>query len=403
MLVARFNQRNTDRKNLSTESSPRLMKNAFSRLTVATLLCLCCLTASFAAGQDTESEPVGGKVVVVQDKFGGQIFGYDIDRNGTEGMLSEIVGLSDGNLMLATETFDQKTGKIIKVVHKKTETQDNFITLGIEGSHVGLEEVEHVKGIFVDKLTFDTINPLNGNKLTAPWTPPIDGKTQGLEDIEADQGTPNVAVMASPYSCCARFVFGSDVGANTFGKKIALTGDIFNQGVPPLLAFDSKTNQAVLAQAQGAPFTVPEVLLVDLVKGKITEFTGLGFGFVNGLAVDSTTGIACTTTETDNSAEFYNLKKKTGVIVVLPVIGQYSGAAVAVDPVHKLFFITHPVPGAPGQIHIYDEKGNLVTSITGIAMGPSGVYVALNPSTRTGFVQVAGSNGNSSGLQSFTY
>src|SRR5271165_173745 len=231
------------------------MKNVFSDLTLAALLCLCGFAAAIAVAEDTESGQVDGKVITVQDKFGGQIFGYDVDRNGSEGMLSEILLLQDGNLLNATETFDQKTGKIIKVVHKKTETQDNLITLGVVGSHIGLEEVEHVKTIFVDKLTFNTINPLDGNKLTAPWTPPIDGKTQGLEDVEANQGTPNVAVMAEPYSCCARYVFSSDVGANTFGKKIFLSGDIFNQSVPPLLAFDSKTNQAVLAQAQGAPFT----------------------------------------------------------------------------------------------------------------------------------------------------
>lgn len=380
------------------------MKNVFSCLPAATLVCLYFLVASSpAAGQDAESEPTGGKAVVVQDKFGGQIFGYDVDRNGSEGMLSEDLLLNDGNLLIATETFDQKTGKIIKVVAKKTETQDNFITLGVVGSHIGLQEVEHVRGGFVVKRTFNVLNPLEGNKLTGTWTAPIDGKTQALEDVEADQGTPNVAVMGSPYACCGRFVFGSDVAANTFGPKITLTDPIFTGGVPPLLAFDSKTNQAVLAQAQGAPFTIPEVMLVNLAKGKITKFTGLGFGYVNGLAVDSATGIACTTTETDNSAEFYNLAKKTGVIVVLPVIGKYSGAAVAVDQLHKLFFITHPVPAAPGQIHIYDEKGNLIKSITGITMGPGGVYVALNPGARTGFVQVPGANGSGSGLQSFKY
>jgi hypothetical protein len=69
---------------------------------------------------------------------------------------------------------------------------------------------------------------------------------------------------------------------------------------------------------------------------------------------------------------------------------------------HKLFFITHPVPGTAGQIHIYDEKGNLIRSLTGINMGPGGVYVALNPSTRTGFVQTSLQNGGS-GLQSFSY
>ncbi len=60
------------------------------------------------------------------------------------------------------------------------------------------------------------------------------------------------------------------------------------------------------------------------------------------MAADSNTGIACTTTETDNSVsvEFYNLATKSGFIVSLPVIGKYSGATVAVDTLHKLFLIT---------------------------------------------------------------
>jgi len=378
----------------------RSSKSKLYPLLAAAVYVFCFVAIPARAGDSQQSSP---KSVAVQDKFGGQIFGYDVDRNGTEGMLSEILALTDGNLLLATETFDQKTGKIVKVVHKKTETQDNFITLGIVGSHIGLEQVQHVKGIFVVKRTYDFLNPLDGNQINGKWTPPIDDKTQLFEDVEGDQGTPNVAVMGSPFSCCGRFVFGSNIAANTFGPTVTLTDSIFTGGVPPILAFDSKTNHAVLAQAQGAPFSIPEIALVDLAKGKISEFTGLGFGFVNGMAVDSTTGIACTTTETDNSAEFYNLAKKTGFIVVLPVIGKYSGATVAVDPVHKLFFIAHPIPATTGQIHIYDEKGNLKKSLTGFTIGPGGTTIALNPATRTGFVQSPGTNQNFSGLQSFTY
>jgi hypothetical protein len=53
----------------------------------------------------------------------------------------------------------------------------------------------------------------------------------------------------------------------------------------------------VVAQAEGAPNTVPKIALVNLSSRAITEFTGVGFGFVNSLAVDSGTGIACTTTD----------------------------------------------------------------------------------------------------------
>ena len=69
----------------------------------------------------------------------------------------------------------------------------------------------------------------------------------------------------------------------------------------------------------------------------------------------------------------------------------------------SLTLITHPVPSAPGEIHDYDESGNLIESLTNFSMGPGGATIALNPSTRTGFIQAAGRNGNMSGLQSFTY
>ena len=181
-----------------------------------------CFASTPADAQDSPTS--AGKNIVVQDKFGGQIFGYGVDQNGTEGLLSESQLLSDGKLLVATETFDQRTGKILKVVTKKTETPDDFITWGIVGSHVGLFEQEHVKGIFVDKRTFGILNPLDGNKVTGKWTPPVDGKTQSLEDVEGDQGTPNVAGMASPYACCSRFVFGSDVAAGQAASSFFSSG-----------------------------------------------------------------------------------------------------------------------------------------------------------------------------------
>ena len=132
---------------------------------------------------------------------------------------------------------------------------------------------------------------------------------------------------------------------------------------PPGARPSYATNLAVLAQASGAPFTIPQIGLVNLATGTVVEFQGFGFGYVNGLAVEPTTGIACTTTETDNSAEFYDLAAKTGFIVSLPLMGQYSATTVAVDSVHHLFLIAHPVPRSAGQIHIFDENGNLLGSV----------------------------------------
>ena len=59
--------------------------------------------------QSTES--TGANSVIVQTKFGGQIFGFDIDQNGTEGILSEAQILANGNVLAAVETFNQKTGE----------------------------------------------------------------------------------------------------------------------------------------------------------------------------------------------------------------------------------------------------------------------------------------------------
>jgi hypothetical protein len=396
------------------------MKSVFRwRLSAAlAVLCLSGLAAFAHAGnqvpahvrasklpveQTKEPGQQTGQGFVVQSLLGGQIFGYDVDRNGSEGLLSEAKVLANGFYTVATETFDQTTGRIVAIVETRIATRDDFVTLGVVGSQIGLREWEHTQGLYVVSRTYNVMNPLSINRFTGAWTPPINDMTQHFEDVEGNQGAPGVAVMASTDTCCGRFVFGSNVGANTFGPTITLTDPIMTGGVPPLLAYDSATNQAVLAQAQGAPYSTPIIDLVNLTSGMITEFTGLGDGYVNGLAVDSATGIACTATETDNAAEFYNLTTRTGIIVDLPVIGQYSGATVAVDPVHHLFLITHPVPASPGQIHVYDESGNLVESLRNFMFGPGGAYIALNPNTRTGFVQIPGPHGNFSALQSFTY
>jgi hypothetical protein len=155
----------------------------------------------------------------------------------------------------------------------------------------------------------------------------------------------------------------------------------------------------------------PQIALVDLTTGNVTQFTGLlgpppyHQGFVNGIAVDSEDGIAVTTTELDAQVEFYNLKNESGFAVLLP--GQpgqlQSGENVEYDPVNKLFLVAQPYSstGPGSSIQVYDTKGNLVESLNGFSFPVStDAMFALKPSQRSGFVY--GPTGMAE-LQSFTY
>ena len=161
------------------------------------------------------------------------------------------------------------------------------------------------------------------------------------------QGTPNVAAYQSSFDTGLTYVFSSNIADNTFGRQISLKPIInVDEFFHPQIALDNKTNQAVLADSLGCPEPgcVSSIALVDLATGKISKFTdNLGLGTVNGLAVDSENGIACTTTLSDGGVEFYDLAKKTGFEVQ---IANYdgtpldSGLDVEFDPIHHVFLIS---------------------------------------------------------------
>jgi hypothetical protein len=358
---------------------------------------------------------IGPGNTIVHSQFGGQIFGFDIDQNGTEGVLSEAQLLGNGKVLAAVETFDQSTGEILKVV-KKIQTEDDFLTLGVVGTSIGLVEREHVQGIYVVKRIYEELNPVASNKFTGTWKPPLT-KDDIILGVSRSQGSSTTAVLAFENGGNdSTFVFGSNVAANTFGPLITLTNQVFGFGDSPVMAYDSKTNQAVVASSTGAVGGPPPVIAVaDLTKGTVVPFNGLPgpppyrAGFVNGIAVDSADGIACTTTELDFSVEFYNLKKKTGFAVTLPGASNQlqSGSDVEFDPVHKLFFVAQSVSstGDGSSIQVFDTKGNLVESLNGFnfsnASNVVSTHIALNPSSRAGYVD--GPDSGVTELQSFTY
>jgi hypothetical protein len=349
--------------------------------------------------------------VFVHSKFGGQIFGFDIDQNGTEGVLSEAQTLANGLVLAAVETFDQNTGKIISVV-AMTQTSDDYLTQGVVGNSVGLIEHEITTGLFRVTRKFQVINPLSSNQFTGVWTPPI-----GSQDIimpggvSRTQGVPNAAVFV--YDNSGHFtpkVFSSNVGANTFGPITKITDSNDFGSVPPPIAYDTVTNQALLGGGPGCFLCRPVIGLVDLTNATFSEFAGIGFGFVNGIAVDSADGIFVTTTEDDAAVEFYTLSTQSGFTVTLPNSGGqqfYSGADVEFDPVHKWFFVAQPNSSVSSgsTIYVYDTQGNLLQTLNGFnfsnAFNVVGAHIGLNPSKRIGFVD--GPDQGVTELQRFSY
>lgn len=366
------------------------------------------------SGFQQNTSPAVGQVIV-HSQFGGQIFGFDIDQNGNEGLLAEAKSLPNGNVLAAVETFDQTTGNIIKLVTvtQPTHAQDDYLTMGVVGNSVGLVEHENVSRGFVTTRTFNVLNPLSSNSFTGNWTPPIGPQHIIMPGgVSRSQGVPNVAVFAYDNSDnFIPYVFSSNVANNTFGPVVMITDSLNFGSVPPPIAYDSVTNQAVLGGGTGAFGRRPIIGVVDLTAGTFAEFEGIGFGFVNGIAIDSADGIFCTDTEDDANVEFYNLSTQTGFTVVLPGSGQqqfYSGADVEFDPIHKLFFVAQPnSSSAPSgsTIYVYDIHGNLQETINGFSFSNTfnvvAAHIALHPSLRSGFVD--GPDSGVTEIESFTY
>ena len=241
-------------------------------------------------GADARQAPIGGGTIFVNSKFGGSIFGFDIDQNGTEGLLSEGQTLPNGNTLAAVETFDQATGKIVKVVKKSDNSLDDYVTHGIVGTSIGLVEHQIVPKLYITKRVYQELNPLDANKMTGTWKAPLTAKDIILA-VSHDQGFATTAVFAFENGQFTSFVFGANLAAKTVGPIIDLDDQVFGFNYSPVMAYDTVTNQAVIASSTGAVGgPAPQIALVNLTTGDVTQFTGVweppyGPGSVNGIAV----------------------------------------------------------------------------------------------------------------------
>ena len=366
------------------------------------------------AGEFQPNPNAGPGDVIVRGKLGGLIFGFEIDPEGSEGLLCEAVLNSDGTVSARVETFSQSTGRILKRL-ASSESQDDFIALSVAGS-IGLVEREHVRGLFNVNRSFRIIDPLAGNNINGSWTPPINSKQIVNQVKAALDGSPNVAVYALSVSSNVNpVVFTSNISDNTFGQAFEITDLNFITEAPPVIAFDPPRNQVILGHDKPSPFIEPPLVgFLDLATGAFEVETGLGLGVINGVAVDSEDGVLCADTSFDSAVQFYDLSDFTGsgISVLLPgadpQTSTASGGDIEFDPINKLFLVAQPFSDGKlnngSSIQVYDLVGNLVDSIDGLLFqGGDNVFpihITLNPSRRMGFV-----NGPdlTTAIQSFSY
>jgi len=341
---------------------------------------------------------------------GGEIFGFYVDQNGTDGVLASIKTVnSNGEALTSVETFAQDTGEITKSFAKQLGTHSTYAVDGIFTGDVGL--VTHFttptnSPFGAARRTYELMNPVTAGKFTGQWTPPI--KDLSVLQAAENQSTGTSVLFAIELKNNDKPVLiVSNVAANSFSNVIHLNPNLFGGADGPNLGLYSAANEAVIALspdagAVGEPGVAPINVLINLSTGETTQFNGFnngmfGAGDVNGLAVDPNTGIAATTTELNAQVEFYNLANQTGVNAVqLPCTNSvdqaFSGGGVAVDPVNKLFLVSAPNAcgaGNVGAIEVYDESGNFIETIGGFTAPPvGGPPLVINPSERMGWALI---------------
>ncbi|HEX4158529.1 MAG TPA: hypothetical protein VHY79_08635 [Rhizomicrobium sp.] len=355
--------------------------------------------------------PIGlGNVLTSKD--GSQIYGFDIDQNGSDGVLATAS---------TVETFNQDSGKITKSIAAKNLARNSYGADGIFSGDVGL--ITHYitpKGQIYARRAYQVLNPVTGNKLNGKWTPPL--KDVDIKLVAENQTTStSVVYVIELQKQDQPDLIVSNIGANTFSKTIRLDPNYFGLGNGPQLGQYTAANAAVMAESPDGGAVggdAPINFLFDLATGKSKQFNGYNngpfhAGDVNGLATDPNTGVTATTTELNAQVEFYDMAKQVGITAAqLPCTSDtdqtFSGSGIAIDPVNQFFLVSELSEacnnGESGAIVVYDEGGNYVETISGFPYTNETVLASpavINPSKRMGWV--FGGPGGVSQLQQFYY
>ncbi len=359
------------------------------------------VAAAAIAGSAAAARPAGlGATLTTSD--GGQIFGFDIDRSGADGVLASAMTIDDqGDVRVSVETFDQDTGAIVKSFAKYVGLHNEYSLDGVFAGDVAL--ITHYvtpKGSIYAKRVYEVMNPVTANAFTGAWTSPV--KDIDVLQAGVNQTTSTSVLFAIELKHDDRpDLIVTDIARNTVSNTIHLNPNLFGGANSPVLGQFTSANAAVIASSPDAGAVLgqaPLNVLVDLKSGKTTQFSGYNngpyhAGYVAGMAVDPNTGVEATVTELNAQVEFYDLEKKKGIVAEqLPCTGPAdqlsSGAGIAVDPVNKLFLVTEQnyCNGSQGSaILVYDESGALLETITGFQFFIAEPAPVLSPSKRMGW------------------
>jgi hypothetical protein len=361
-----------------------------------------------------------GLGAVLHDAFGGGIFGWDIDKNGNDGLLSESTLQQNGSWLNSIETFDETTGQIVKVVKKQITSGGGpfpFVD-AIAGNDVGIideQQYDVINTQIVRDDFFYEMNPVTGNKITSRTEPPhyVNLVPSFFTDNQASSSQIMMGYWSEKNGLPPR-LYPYDLLNGVWGQPYAFPK---NQALSGYLLYASlypKMDIALTGFTVGQ-FNENAPLWFDVFEASSGKFLKSfkapgGKGWVNGMALDPTTGIMCTTSA-DMSVAFTNVSTDKGFLVQIPVLhgggALTNGADVTVDPIHHLFLIAQLnstfSPNGGSTVIVYDERGHIVEAINGFGFlnpySPIVVRIAVNPNGRIGYAPGTGQGE----LQQFSY
>ncbi|HEY1917281.1 MAG TPA: hypothetical protein VGH27_17085 [Streptosporangiaceae bacterium] len=286
-----------------------------------------------AAGESSDMSTISMDGVEPADG-GSVVDGFGSSQSGGTGFVTSNQTLANGEPESSVDTFNQQTQAVTGTVISSTDS-DSYSTL-YDG---GAGQFDGGAGVLEDSTdtstSYDILNPVG--TVAGPWAPP----TKNPYIIGADNQTTSSTAFGTwnfaPAGLDHAGVFSSDVAAGTFGKVYSVQPQLSGFGYPDITAFgqDSTTNTAVVGATdffnQSEP---PTFINVNMATGKKTTFTGVGEGYAEGLAVDSTTGMMIAP---DNSGVgIYNLANGSGN---LASPGGFIYEHPAADPTHQEFVV----------------------------------------------------------------